>query len=58
MCIAGMSPRTETAVKGVPIGLEFMGKRWGEKDLLDLAECVEGILQVHETPDMRFFESR
>ncbi|CAG8108428.1 unnamed protein product [Penicillium salamii] len=59
ICIpAGMSPRTETAVKGVPTGLEFMGKRWGEDDLLDLAECVEGILQVHETPDMRFFESR
>ncbi|CAG8364790.1 unnamed protein product [Penicillium salamii] len=58
ICIAGMSPRTETAVLGVPIGVEFMGKRWGEEDLLDLAECVEVILQVQPAPDMRFFESK
>lgn len=41
---------------GIPIGIEFMGKRWGEDDLLDLAERVERILQVKQAPDMRFFE--
>ncbi|CAG7929720.1 unnamed protein product [Penicillium olsonii] len=57
ICIpAGRSPSTETAVQGVPVGVEFMGKRWEEDDLLDLAEVVEGILQVQQSPDLSFFE--
>lgn len=56
--IAGRSPSSETAALGVPIGIEFMGKRWGEDDLLDLAESVERILQIEQAPDMRFLEGK
>ncbi|KAJ5345817.1 Amidase, partial [Penicillium brevicompactum] len=57
ICIpAGRSPRSEAAPMGIPIGIEFMGKRWGEDDLLDLAERVERILQVKQVPDIRIFE--
>lgn len=41
---------------GVPIGVEFMGNRWGEDELLDLAGHVESILQIRQTPDLSFLE--
>jgi Asp-tRNA(Asn)/Glu-tRNA(Gln) amidotransferase A subunit family amidase len=41
-------------VLGVPVGLEFMGRPWGEDDLLDLAERAEGILQIRQAPDLAF----
>ncbi|KAJ5746889.1 uncharacterized protein N7511_008585 [Penicillium nucicola] len=49
---AGRSPSSESAVLGVPVGLELMGRRWGEDDLLDLAERVEGILEARIAPVM------
>jgi amidase len=41
-------------VLGVPVGLEFMGRRWGEDELLDLAELAEGVLQIRQAPDLSF----
>jgi Asp-tRNA(Asn)/Glu-tRNA(Gln) amidotransferase A subunit family amidase len=41
-------------VLGVPVGLEFMGRHWGEDELLDLAERAEGILQIQQAPDLGF----
>jgi amidase len=52
--IAGRSPKTASAVLGVPVGLEFMGRHWGEDELLDLAERAEGILQIQQAPDLGF----
>ncbi|KAJ5131530.1 uncharacterized protein N7515_007569 [Penicillium bovifimosum] len=46
ICIpAGRSPKTASAVRGVPIGLELMGRPWEDDGLLDLAERAERILQ-------------
>ncbi|KAJ5493567.1 Amidase [Penicillium fimorum] len=46
ICIpAGRSPKTASAVLGVPVGLELMGRRWGDDELLDIAERAEGILK-------------
>ncbi|KXG49212.1 Amidase [Penicillium griseofulvum] len=51
ICIpAGRSPKTASAVLGVPIGLELMGRRWGDDELLDIAERVEGILKGRVRP--------
>ncbi|KAJ5872983.1 Amidase [Penicillium soppii] len=55
ICIpAGRSPKTASAVLGVPVGLEFMGRHWGEDELLDLAERAERILQIQQAPDLGF----
>ncbi|CAG8895134.1 unnamed protein product [Penicillium egyptiacum] len=46
ICIpAGWSPKTASAVLGVPVGLELMGRRWGDDELLDIAERAERILK-------------
>ncbi|KAJ5382145.1 hypothetical protein N7517_000056 [Penicillium concentricum] len=51
LCIpAGRSPKTASAVLGVPVGLELMGKRWGDDELLDIAERAEGILKGRVGP--------
>ncbi|KAJ5157979.1 Amidase [Penicillium coprophilum] len=51
ICIpAGRSPNTASAVLGVPIGLELMGRRWGDDELLDIAERAEGILKGRVGP--------
>lgn len=47
---AGLSPKTETAVLGIPVGLELMGRRWEDDQLLDLAERAEKILQSRRRP--------
>ncbi|OQE41114.1 hypothetical protein PENCOP_c005G05382 [Penicillium coprophilum] len=51
ICIpAGRSPNTASAVLGVPIGMELMGRRWGDDELLDIAERAEGILKGRVGP--------
>ncbi|KAF7126140.1 hypothetical protein CNMCM5793_002562 [Aspergillus hiratsukae] len=49
---AGLSPRTESAPLGVPIGLELMGKPWQDDDLLDIAEQFERVIQGRRPPDL------
>jgi Asp-tRNA(Asn)/Glu-tRNA(Gln) amidotransferase A subunit family amidase len=46
--IAGFSPATPDAPKGVPIGLELMGREGGDEVLLELAELIEGILSARQ----------
>ncbi|KAJ5422855.1 Amidase [Penicillium cf. griseofulvum] len=54
ICIpAGRSPKTASAVLGVPVGLELMARRWGDDELLDIAERVEGILKGRVGPILR-----
>ncbi|OQD82358.1 hypothetical protein PENANT_c022G06872 [Penicillium antarcticum] len=53
ICIpAGRSPSSECAVLGVPVGLELMGRRWEDDELLDIAERAEGILEARIAPDL------
>ncbi|KGO74959.1 hypothetical protein PITC_031970 [Penicillium italicum] len=47
---AGQSPKTSSAVLGVPVGLELMGRRWEDDKLLDLAERAERILKGRVVP--------
>lgn len=47
---AGRSPKTASAVLGVPIGLELMGRRWEDDELLDIAERAEKILKGRAVP--------
>ncbi|KAK4868437.1 hypothetical protein LT330_007159 [Penicillium expansum] len=51
ICIpAGQSPKTASAVLGVPVGLELMGQRWGDDELLNIAERAERILKGRVVP--------
>ncbi|KAI1835434.1 hypothetical protein DTO027I6_2815 [Penicillium roqueforti] len=51
ICIpAGRSPKTASAALGVPVGLELIGRRWGDDELLDIAERVEGIIKGRVVP--------
>jgi Asp-tRNA(Asn)/Glu-tRNA(Gln) amidotransferase A subunit family amidase len=50
LCIGGFSPVTPDAPRGVPIGLELMGREGGDEVLLDLAEFIEGILSARKVP--------
>ncbi|KAJ5779946.1 Amidase [Penicillium paradoxum] len=51
ICIpAGWSPRTESAVLGLPVGMELMGRRWKDDELLDLAERIESVLKGRREP--------
>ncbi|KAJ5359684.1 uncharacterized protein N7496_012097 [Penicillium cataractarum] len=57
ICIpAGFSPPTSSAVQGVPVGLELMGRVGCDEELLDLAERIEGILQRRKSPDLNWIE--
>ncbi|TKA26446.1 hypothetical protein B0A50_05282 [Salinomyces thailandicus] len=47
----GFSPATETAPKGVPIGMEILGRAWTEELLLQLAWGVQGLGRVRKTPE-------
>lgn len=47
---AGQSPKTASAVLGVPVGLELMGQRWGDDELLNIAERAERILKGRVVP--------
>ncbi|OQD67698.1 hypothetical protein PENPOL_c003G04824 [Penicillium polonicum] len=51
ICIpAGRSPTTASAVLGIPVGLELMGRRWGDDELLNIAERAEKILKSRAVP--------
>ncbi|CAP97236.1 Glutamyl-tRNA(Gln) amidotransferase subunit A [Penicillium chrysogenum] len=51
ICIpAGWSPKTASSVLGVPVGLELMGRRWEDDELLDIAERAERILKGRLAP--------
>ena len=47
---AGRSPKTASAALGVPVGLELMGRRWGDDELLDIAERVEEVFKGKVVP--------
>ena len=48
--VAGWSPKTASSVLGVPVGLELMGRRWEDDELLDIAERAERILKGRLAP--------
>ncbi|KAJ5162083.1 hypothetical protein N7492_007475 [Penicillium capsulatum] len=51
ICVpAGRSPPTPSAIQGIPIGLEIMGRYEHDEALLDVAEQIEYILQARATP--------
>ncbi|CAI7573971.1 unnamed protein product [Penicillium pancosmium] len=55
VCIpAGFSPATPDAPKGVPIGLELMGREGGDEVLLELAEFIEGILPARKVSHLNY----
>lgn len=58
MNIAGFSHETTTAPRGVPIGIELMGKPWHDDELLDIAERFESILQARREPDLTCLNDR
>ncbi|KAI4274013.1 MAG: hypothetical protein L6R38_006197 [Xanthoria sp. 2 TBL-2021] len=47
---AGFSPATDTAPKGIPIGMEILGLPWTEGKLLNLAKQVAAIRRVRKMP--------
>jgi Asp-tRNA(Asn)/Glu-tRNA(Gln) amidotransferase A subunit family amidase len=46
----GFSPATETAPKGVPIGMEILGRHWTEEKLLQIAYQIQQLGPVRKTP--------
>jgi Asp-tRNA(Asn)/Glu-tRNA(Gln) amidotransferase A subunit family amidase len=54
--LAGRSPSSDSSILGVPVGLELMGRRWGEDELLDLAERVEGMSEARRAPILNYLE--
>lgn len=48
--VAGLSLPTKSAVQGIPIGLEIIGRSEYDDELLDVAEQIEGKLQARKTP--------
>lgn len=46
----GFSPDTSTAPRGVPIGMEVLGRPWTEEALLQMAWQVEKLGRVRRTP--------
>ncbi|KAL8837533.1 MAG: hypothetical protein Q9170_002492 [Blastenia crenularia] len=47
---AGFSPATNTAPKGIPIGMEILGLPWTEGKLLNLAKQVAAVRRVRRMP--------
>ncbi|KAF7586445.1 hypothetical protein BBP40_008893 [Aspergillus hancockii] len=47
---AGFSPETSSAPRGIPIGLELMGRPWQDGELLNLAEAFESVLAARLPP--------
>ncbi|KAL8938796.1 MAG: hypothetical protein Q9216_003696 [Gyalolechia sp. 2 TL-2023] len=47
---AGFSPATETAPKGIPIGMEILGLPWTEGKLLNLARQIVAVRRVRRMP--------
>lgn len=57
---AGYGPASGEAAKGVPVGMEMLGRKWSEGKLLALARAVEGARRVRKMPALteKFVESR
>lgn len=47
---AGFGPVSKEAPRGVPVGMEMLGRRWSEARLLGLAKGVEGVRRVRRMP--------
>jgi amidase len=47
---AGFSAPTTTAPLGVPIGIEFIGRTWSERHLLEIAAALEQARPVRLPP--------
>lgn len=47
-------------MRGVPVGMEMLGRKWSEGKLLALARGVEGVRRVRRMPALseKFVESR
>ncbi|KAJ5523704.1 hypothetical protein N7494_010354 [Penicillium frequentans] len=51
ICIpAGFSPATASAPRGIPIGIELMGRHGNDDDLLNIAAQLEQVLQARKAP--------
>ena len=49
---AGFSTPTTTAPLGVPIGIEFIGRPWSERRLLEIAAALEQARPVRLPPQL------
>lgn len=49
---AGFSQPAESAPRGVPVGLELMGRHGYDDELLDIATLAEGVLRARQQPIM------
>jgi len=47
---AGFGPASKEAPRGVPVGMEILGRAWSEGKLLGLARGVEGVRRVRRMP--------
>lgn len=47
---AGFSTPSDTALLGVPIGMDLMGKPWSERNLLGLAYAFEQVSKLRRPP--------
>jgi len=47
---AGFGPASKEAPRGVPVGMEILGRAWSEGKLLWLARGVEGVRRVRRMP--------
>lgn len=48
---AGFSPPTDDAPRGVPVGMEILGREWDELGLLGIAGAIEGVVgKVRRAP--------
>lgn len=50
---AGFTKPSNTAPIGVPIGIEFISKKWNEPILLEIAYAFEQATKYHKPPIMK-----
>lgn len=57
---AGFGPASKEAPRGVPVGMEILGRAWSEARLLGIAKGVEGVRRVRRMPALteKFVEKR
>ncbi len=57
---AGFGPASKEAPRGVPVGMEILGRAWSEGKLLGIAKGVEGVRRVRRMPALteKFVEKR
>ncbi|KAF1811601.1 amidase signature enzyme [Eremomyces bilateralis CBS 781.70] len=48
---AGFSPSTADAPRGVPIGMEILGPKWSEKELLAIAHAYDKVGATRRSPE-------